>query len=222
VKARRRTGFTLLELLIAITLLGFILSLLFGGMRLGARSWEAGDKRATQAAHTSQVQNFLRRELTQVYPYRWKKKPNPELAFAGEDKRVRFAAPIAARLGYGGIYLISLELADGAEGKRLIMKRVIPDAETADFSALDGGDAETDVLQEKVDSVAIDYFGAETALEEPKWSDRWDNGKLLPYLVRLRIKLADGSAWPDLVVPPVVGPNTGCMWDGRNNRCVNG
>ena len=38
----RQGGFTLLELLIAITLLGLILVLLFGGLRLGMRSWDAG------------------------------------------------------------------------------------------------------------------------------------------------------------------------------------
>jgi prepilin-type N-terminal cleavage/methylation domain-containing protein len=33
-------GLTLLELLVAITLLGLLMAALFGGLRLGARAWE--------------------------------------------------------------------------------------------------------------------------------------------------------------------------------------
>jgi prepilin-type N-terminal cleavage/methylation domain-containing protein len=42
---RRATehGFTLLELLVAITLLGLLMAALFGGLRLGARVWETAD-----------------------------------------------------------------------------------------------------------------------------------------------------------------------------------
>ena len=34
-------GFSLLELLIGLTLLGFILTLLFGGFRLASKSWDS-------------------------------------------------------------------------------------------------------------------------------------------------------------------------------------
>ncbi|NEX17237.1 MAG: general secretion pathway protein GspJ, partial [Halochromatium sp.] len=37
----RGRGFTLVELLIALSLIGIITLLLFSGLRLGSRSWEA-------------------------------------------------------------------------------------------------------------------------------------------------------------------------------------
>lgn len=214
------SGFTLLELLIAITLLGFILALLFGGMQLGARSWDAGELRSGHTAHLALVQGFLRRELNQAYPYRWKKKVDTELAFAGESNRLRFVAPIAARLGPGGLYLLSIELAASDDGGQLIMKRVIPEHDTGDFKALDDAEAEKDVLADKVESVTFAYFGAETKEAEPQWLDKWDNPKVLPYLIRIRVKFSNGREWPDLVVPPLIGNDTGCMWDSKTNRCV--
>ena len=213
-------GFTLLELLIAITLLVFILALLFGGMRLGARSWDAGETRSGHATHLALVQGFLRRELSQTYPYRWKKKIDTELAFAGEPDRLRFVAPIAARLGPGGLFLLSIELVADNEGNQLLLKRVIPEADSGDFSLLDDANVEKDVLAEQVESLSFAYFGAETKESEPRWMDKWDHPKLLPYLIRIRVKFSNGREWPDLVVPPLIGNDTGCMWDDKTNRCV--
>lgn len=216
---RKVRGFTLLELLIAITLLGFILTLLFGGLRLGSRSWDAGEQRSTNNTHLSLVQAFLRRQLAQVRPYRWKKKVNPELAFVGEANSLKFVAPITARLGPGGLYLVSLELVKDQDESSLVMKRVIPEPDSSDFSALDDG--EKVVLADKVEAVSFAYFGAETKDAEPRWQDKWDNTKLLPYLIRIRLKFSNGREWPDLVAPTVIGPDTGCAWDSMNNRCVN-
>ncbi len=216
---RKVTGFTLLELLIAMTLLGFILALLFGGLRLGARSWDAGELRTENSTHLALVQGFLRRELTLIYPSRWKKKANSELAFVGESNRLSFVAPISAQLGPGGLYLVRLEQVKDKDGNQLVMKRSIPEADSADFSALDG--AEKVVLAEQVESLSFAYFGPESKEAEPRWSDKWDNPNLLPYLIRIRIKFSNGRDWPDLVAALLIGADTGCAWDGSVNRCVN-
>lgn len=219
----RAAGFTLLELLIAMALLGFILALLFGGMRLGARSWDAGELRAENTTHLALLQGFLRRTLSQTVPYRWKKKPDADMAFIGEPDRVKLVAPIAVRLGPGGLYLLSLELARDNDGSQLVMKRIIPDSESADFTALD--DAEKVVLAEHVEALDFAYYGAETREAEPQWQDRWENRdtpQRLPYLIRMRVKFSDGRVWPDLVVAPLIGPNTGCVWDSSTSRCVTG
>lgn len=101
-RTTRAAGFTLLELLIAMSLLGFILALLFAGMRLGARSWDAGEALAEKSAHMAALQGFLRRELAQAVPYKWKKKPDMNLAFIGQPGFIRLVAPISVRSGPGG------------------------------------------------------------------------------------------------------------------------
>ena len=57
-RANGERGFTLLELLIAMTLLGLLMLGLFGGLRLGARVWEAGDARAAYEAEAGDVPGF--------------------------------------------------------------------------------------------------------------------------------------------------------------------
>jgi hypothetical protein len=76
-----------------------------------------------------------------------------------------------------------------------------------------------------VETLDFAYFGAESKDAEPQWTDQWesqDTPQRLPYLIRIRIKFDNGQVWPDLVVAPVIGPETGCTWDDLANRCVGG
>ena len=62
-------GFTLLELLVAITLLGLLMAALLGGLRLGARVWETGEARLDASARVQIVQDFLRQRITEALPF---------------------------------------------------------------------------------------------------------------------------------------------------------
>jgi general secretion pathway protein J len=220
------TGFTLLELLIALSLLGFILALLFSGMRLGAHSWDAGETHSENSTHLALLQGFLRRNLSQITPFHWKKKADMNLAFIGQSDSIKLVAPITARLDTGGLFLISLELIQDNDDNQLVMRRAIPDADSIDFAALEHSEkVEKIVLADHVEELSFAYFGAETKDAEPQWQDQWgsrDNQQQLPYLIRMRIKFSNGRAWPDLIVAPLIGPDTGCVWDSPSNKCVRG
>jgi hypothetical protein len=117
------------------------------------------------------------------------------------------------------LFLQELSLDDG----KLVMRQAPPDADSADFSALD--DSENIVLADHVEALEFAYFGAETQEAEPQWTDDWrsqDAPQRLPYLIRMRIRFNDGQTWPDLVVAPVIGQETGCTWDDLAYRCVSG
>lgn len=196
-------GFTLIELLIAMTLLAFILTLLFAGLRLGSRSWDAAELRTGETERLRVAHGVIRNELAQAYPMKWKTAVDAGIAFSGEAETVKFVAPLPARIGEGGLYLLSIGLEKSGDGGRLVMKRRFPAAEDRDFSALDGG--ETTVLAERVDKLSISYFGAESEQAEPQWVQQWANPKLLPLLIRVRLSEKNGRDWPDLVVAPISG-----------------
>lgn len=220
-RKQRAAGFTLLELLIAMTLLGFILTLLFGGMRLGARSWDAGEALTENATHLALLQGFLRRELSQVVPYKWKKKPDLNLAFIGQSNYIRLVAPVSVRSGQGGLFQISLDLEQDNDLGQLVMRTAMPDLTTIDFSAL--ANAEKIVLADHVEEISFAYFGADAKDTQPYWREQWgsrDTEQRLPLLIRVRVRFNNGRVWPDMVVAPLVGLDTGCMWDNLANRCV--
>lgn len=194
---RRTRGFTLLELLIGMTLVGFILALLFAGLNLGTRSWEAGEQRMVSSSQQAVVVEFIRRMFEQIEPVRWQVDAEDQLAFAGDAESLRFVGTLAMHEGATGRHLIALDLADGASGRELVMRWRLADPREPGFGGVE--QAEPKVLIKAISGMALSYFGAETDLEEPAWHDQWLNQKTLPRLIRLRLTLENGETWPELV-----------------------
>ncbi len=201
-------GFTLLELLISLSLLGLILVLLFGGLRLSVRSWDSVQKKVDTLNSVRSVESFLRREMEGIYPYRWKAGVPQRFAFVGERHKLHFVAPLPSRIGGGGLYAVALELEQTGNGRRLTWKHLPVDPSMQDFSTL----APVKEMQlvgaelNEVEDIWLSYFGRETDAVAPRWVDRWDSVATMPLLIRIQVRFADGSEWPDFVVAPMRTP----------------
>ncbi len=216
---RRNAGFTLLEVMIGLALLGLIVTLLFAGLRFAGRGSDAVEEASARANRMRIVQSLLRRELAAVYPYRWKKTADMRLAFAGRQDGLLFVSSTPPRAGQGGLHQVEL-LIDEAEkdGLRLLMRRRIPDPEQRDFDGLE--DMDGVVLLDGLEVAAFQYYGADTPTGRPSWRDKWEDPQRLPRLVRLRLQPGGTAAWPDLVAALRVHEWTGCLsWDLVNERC---
>ena len=194
---RRTQGFTLLELLIGMTLVGFILTLLFAGLSLGLRSWEAGEQRMVTSSRQAIIIDFIRRTLEQTYPLFWRVDNEEQLAFAGETESLRFVGPVPRHEGASGNYLIALELADGEDGRDLVMRWQMSDSREPGFESLE--EAKPKVLVKAIRELAFSYFGTENETDEPTWHDQWLHQKAPPELIRLKITLENGKTWPDII-----------------------
>ena len=60
------TGFTLVELLVATSVLALLSVVLFGGMRFGARAWEAGEASIERTGEVEAAQDLLRRTFSEI------------------------------------------------------------------------------------------------------------------------------------------------------------
>ncbi len=220
----RQRGFTLLEILIAMTLLGLLMAMLFGGLRLGTRAWEASDVRSADLARLEAVHGFIRRALAGAYPLLGTGDDDAKrnIAFTGGAEAVAFTALMPAHFGVGGFYTITLAVEDGADGARLIFRRQLyqtGDEETPPPPP--AGDEEKEkVLLEGIAKAEFSYFGAADKDETPAWRDEWRDRKTLPDLVRLSVTFADKDkrAWPDLVVAPRISATTAPTSSRRRRR----
>ena len=215
---RAAAGFTLVEVVIAMALLATIMVLLYSGLTFALRSWDAGDANGRRVADRRLGENFLRREMTELFPMRWKDATTVKFAFEGEQDHLRFVSSRPAGLQQGGLSLVGLEVRDGeARRRHLVMRRALPDDEAIDFGPLDK--AEPVLLIADVDSVRFSYFGAESDFAEPRWSDSWPHKAQIPLLVKLSVKMTDGRVLPDVVIRVMLGVEAGCLESSFQRGC---
>ena len=208
----RQGGFTLLETIVALTLLGLMLAVLSGSIRFAGQSRDAAAAKIDSIDNMRIAQDFPRQTLAQAHPKRWLKVVGRPFVFRGERDELSMAAPLTARVGVGGLFLLKLSLvdADQGKGKNLVLARVFPEPDAQEMPDFSG--AETTVLAENLTEIEFGYLGRDDEASDPTWRDDWKEGARMPEAVRVRIKAANGVAWPELVVPLRVVPR------GRGSR----
>ena len=216
---RAQAGFTLLEVIIAMALLAAMLGMAWGGLSFALRGWDTGDSKGRRAVDLQLAQNFLRRELAEVFPMRWKDPSKLRVAFEGDSRSLRFVSTRAAGASAGGLALVGLEVTAAADPRErnLVMRRALADEKAQDFTSL--GAAEPTLLLANVDKVEFAYFGAENDFNEPRWQPEWTFAGRIPQLVRLHVKTADGTEVPDVVARVMLGEEAGCLENSFQRVC---
>ena len=218
---RSSAGFTLVELMVALLLLALISGVLYGSLSLSANSWDRGEAKADQASDMRQTAEFLRQALGAEHPLRLHKAVDQPLYFAGASDSLAFAGATPGRVG-GGIYYFRIALAASGQSSKLVLSRTIPDYTALKPPSFDTADAS--VLAEGVAQLKFSYFGRDpdaNDVVDPTWRDHWDDPQILPLLIRMDVKTAQGTSWPSLVVEPKIAPEAGCRaWDANRRRCA--
>lgn len=198
----RAAGFTLVELLVALTLVGLISVALFGGFRFGTRAWEAGTARSERLDELQVAQAFLRGRLSQaLVPSHESEDGEQKGLLIGNDTTVTFTAPWLTSLNLGGLYVFTLSFQDGDDGGELQLQwEPLGGAwNTRPGQEPDPGER---VLLTGVETVALSYYGVQRRGEDPAWYDSWEDSPLLPQLLSLELTFAENGDryWPKLVV----------------------
>lgn len=194
--ARDHNGFTLVELLVATTLLALLSVVLFGGLRFGARAWEAGGESIERTVEVEAAQELLRRTLLEAVPFA-PAGPSQQPALAGQPNRISFFAPMPRHLGLGGPARFSIWL-DAAGRLSLAWEPRRPERK---LDAPFAGDPA--IVLQNVQGLSLSYYGPAQAGEPPAWHASW-NGPSLPQLIRIEVgfDVTDRRRWPELVIAP--------------------
>lgn len=205
--SRRQTGFTLLEVVIATTILGVMMLLLTGSLRIGAQSWDAGEERLAKASRLYVVTNFLRTHIGSLLPVAGTRRDGEiDPAFKGTPESLEYVAALPEQVKAGGLYRFQIYLAKNGEHQ---------DLRVAIVSYVNGPDRSDNV--EPIDDLPllenVKHFKASylplvlqpqnilSLGETVKWVDDWQVPQL-PGLVRLDIELEGEEPWPPLVIAP--------------------
>lgn len=186
---RAARGFTLLETLLALMLLGILLTVVTTTLLFTQRSVTRADHYLHRLNEVRSAQNFLRRAVQQTLPIQYTREGVPQV-FVGEPGLLRFAAVLPADLG-GGIHWHILEVIGDGAAQALRIR-----FETGALAAW--GDPQW--LLRDVRAVRLSYRGFDTLGQRTEWLDRWPWPRRLPGYVRIAVD-ADGPVpWTTLVI----------------------
>jgi len=198
-RLRDRRGFTLLELMIALGIVGALLVIAFGGLRVALAAWTRGEDRAGVHQHLRGVAMVLARSVGAAYPYRAPlgEAPEPVLLFRGAADRLEVvtqAPPFPAAVPIAFTALV-VGIERGEEGDELVVRqRPLPNRDPFTEAEVALRDPAIRILELRY----LDTAGA--------WLEEWDaeaqNG--LPRAVRISVAIRRGDqvdALPPLTVP---------------------
>jgi general secretion pathway protein J len=183
-------GFTLIEVMIALTILGFILLIIFGGFRLSFSAWERGDSTKEELQRRRIISQLISQQIKSVVPYRIKteKAEGDYLAFQGKAQSLKFvsALPIRTKRPEGFVYAIY----EFKEGRLLLYEQR---ALNRNFFEEEPREETGISLLEGISNIRFEYYreaDKDKNLTE-EWVEGWDakEEKKLPKLLRMTISL---------------------------------
>lgn len=208
-------GFTLLELLVAITVFALLTAILVGGFRFGARVWEQAEATSSQVIEIESAYALVRRMIATALPLTAASEDGEvHVDFFGTTNSISFVAPAPAQAFVGGLHTISLlrvPAPSAAEGVRLVLnvRAYVPSEDVFTPRRRRRTNDRLDksiVLVDRAAAVDFLYFGGDDADPTPRWQTTWVDRSTLPLLVAVRVRFAsnDRRLWPDLLVAPIV------------------
>ncbi len=204
--SKRQRGFTLIEVLIAMTLLSIMVVLLFSSLRICAQSWEQGENKISDVNEVTVVYNFFQQHLSSALPL-WDDFSNKEektFSFQGKKQSLQFISSFPVSAGRSGMQLFSIEARQqyGEQLIEVILTPFFPVSEGQEWHE------EKVVLLRHVSDFSLSYFAVDET-GEGSWQDEWLEKDMQPQLVKISIDTENGIFWPDIVIALKVAGTAG-------------
>jgi general secretion pathway protein J len=186
-------GFTLIEVLLALTIFALMGTILYGAFSLGHGAVEKSQKSFETNQKLRAVDELLGSYIRSAFPYRSTPQTAP-LLFTGESAELTFVSSFSLAMGGRGMAKVRLFWeGDEKRGGTLRLEEETP-VRVQDDEGNEGHEGLRNgmVIREGVKEFRITYLDPQS--EEEQWEDRWDAGERngLPRAVRLEYRTESG------------------------------
>jgi general secretion pathway protein J len=218
---KRGLGFTLVELLLAITLLSMLLALAYGGLHAATHATDRGQKILEESGKLRMAHQFVRKQLNQAIPLAFMQgdedsaaSEKPEV-FLGSTGSIRFVGPMPGYLGFGGPQVQQLSIVSGENGLELVLEHALLQG----FEEYSLAERAPIMLIDHIESAEFQFLGRNEDGELLPWTNNWEDAGLLPAAIALDIEFEEGSYadWPLMVAAVRIDPSVVDGVDGNES-----
>ena len=192
-------GFTLLELMIALAIVGLIVVIIFGSLRIGVRAWEKGEKDVASRQRERIVLDLIKRQLASICLQPVMSEGQQPFFLKGDNKAMEYVSqiPIVPGNEFGMVYVkyvVQQEKGDDRERLMFFEKNIALFDKKTDLDNLDE-DAFLELFP-AVQGIGFEYIKAQTGQETSEWQEAWDpeTEKGFPRAVRIILRGDDEKA----------------------------
>jgi general secretion pathway protein J len=206
------SGFTLIEIVLAVSILAMVIAVISTSFRIGINAWEKGESKIESLQTKRAVNALIYREIKSVYPYTI---TPGELdthlkynAFFGESDSLKFVSHASTTGRSTGLSLIEMWT---EEDKGLFIgEREAIVSNLSDLNDIDLRDEDTAVsVCREIKKISFRYFERKNKDEEGEWQENWDpkdKKERLPLFVEILLVYIDDNdeESEELLVVPII------------------
>jgi general secretion pathway protein J len=187
---RSRTGFTLLELVISITLVATIVLIATGAMRLGYRSVTKGEKRIESLERFRSSISIVSAQIESGIPLSVDDGGVKRFYFEGSGDRLKLATNYSIWGGQKGYISVEYRVQDSPDGTQWLH---------ASESSIGAAFLREARLFQGLTKIRFEYYYKDPTEESGEWTDVWDDETKMPQKVRLW--LVEGRREMPIILP---------------------
>jgi general secretion pathway protein J len=215
----RTRGFTLIEVLVSLSLMSLIGTVMIASLELGGHTWRRVTRAATATDDIMRAQDFLRERLSTVYPYtraETSTAPPGFLVSTGDGLEFSGFAPEAMDDG-----ILRYQLSRSSTEPGALEVRFRRDRGGSPESVAPGWTSER--LLAHVTALSVQFLEGKPD-SAGHWMDHWNDATQLPRLIRIDVSFEsdDPRRWPPLYIEPRVDTNANCIFDVVSRHCRGG
>ena len=181
---RRTQGFTLLEVMISITLISLILVIMAGAMRLSYRSIDRGEARSTYLERLKVTFSLIDDQIQSAIPLARQDDEEGRFFFEGSADKVQFASNYSLTSGQRGYVVVRYAATRADDGTMALYIRE---------NTMGVENAREIKLLEGMSEIRFEYFRKESEAEDVagEWVETWTDELLFPRKIRVTLTFPD-------------------------------
>jgi len=190
----KQSGHTLLELLIVLSLIGLIVLIVGGSMRLGFRSVEKGEKKIESLERFKVSLNIVDSQIQSFIPL-VSKDSDPavkakDYLFSGDSESIKFPTNYSIWSDNAGYVMVAYRVETDGNGKQSL-------------SATENTIGQEVVRQTRLfdmfDRIYFEYFFLLPPEEKGKWLEQWTDTPVVPE--KIKFHLVNGRNHLSFIIP---------------------
>ncbi len=184
--------------MVSFALLGIIVVVIAGAMRLGFRSVEAGEKKVGALERLRASVAIVNSQIQSHNPLTFDDDGEKKSYFDGQRESLQFSSNCSIWGGQMGYVVVKYEVGREDDGKMKL---------TASETFIGTEESRETTLFKSMDDIYFEYFYKDPTEETGSWTDTWTDDANIPQKIRLRMNYKDKDF--SMIIPVRVSGSPG-------------